>query len=76
METEKTQTEEKAIAFKPLLADSFPLSSEVKKFIVWLYQKDEWRYDSTENLWTKEGWRSRTTQQLFDYYMEKAGNFR
>lgn len=44
------------------------LSAQAMRFIVWLFQKEEWYYDSALNLWTQDGYRSRTTQELFEYY--------
>ena len=45
------------------------LSENQAKFIIWL-QKNEWYYDSTENLFRCEGYRSRTINDLFEYYLK------
>jgi hypothetical protein len=44
------------------------LPIDIKKFIEWLFKKDEWHYDSTIDLWRQDGYRSRTTNELYLYY--------
>ena len=44
--------------------------TDVKKFIVWLNDKSEWYYESAENLWVQDGYKSRTTDELYQYYNE------
>ncbi len=62
------------LAANPLLPEVLPL--DAKRFIVWLFTKDEWHYDSTENLWVQDGYRSRTTDELYQYYCSKGQYFR
>ena len=57
-----------------MLADVLPV--DVKKFIVWLFRRDEWHYDSAEDLWRQDGYRSRTTDELYLYYRTKGQYFR
>lgn len=57
---------EAAMTANPLL----PLDAQ--RFIVWLFTRDEWRYDSTENLWVQYGYRSRTTDELYQYFYSKG----
>ncbi len=39
------------------------------EFIDWLSKDEEgWRFDSEDKLWKKDGWRSRTMEQLFKYF--------
>lgn len=64
---ELLKSEVKIISSSSVLSDSLLLSQETKKFVVWVNAKDEYRYDSTEDLWIKDGYKSRTTQELFDY---------
>jgi len=35
------------------------LPRDAKLFIVWLFRRDEWHYDSIEDLWWQDGYRSR-----------------
>lgn len=60
--------------------EKLPVSGELpdyaKKFIVWLFQRDEWHYDGTEELWKQDGYRSRTTDELYLYYKTKGQYFR
>ena len=60
---------------KPNVSGSL-LSHDVSRFIEWLHIEDEWNYSVNEGLWFKYGYRSRTTQQLFDYYMKLPSNCR
>jgi hypothetical protein len=48
------------------------LHPDVQRFIVWLYTKDEWYYDSKQSLWVQYGYRSRTTNELYQYYISKG----
>jgi hypothetical protein len=43
-------------------------ATEIKAFIEWLHIRDEWRYDGVDDVWRLDGYRSRTTYELFDYY--------
>jgi hypothetical protein len=43
----------------------------IKKFIIWLVQKQEWYYDSTINLWSKNGYANKTTDELFNWYLKE-----
>mgnify|MGYP001570739552 CR=1 FL=1 len=54
-----------------VLADSSPLSDKQQRFIEWISWYDEWRWSSVANLWIRDGYRSRTTQQLFEYYLKR-----
>lgn len=47
------------------------LSYDATKFIEWIYLSDEWLWSAKECLWYNYGYRSRTTQQLFEYYLKK-----
>ena len=57
-----------------LLADVLPV--DVKNFIVWIFIRDEWHYDSKEDLWRQDGYKSRTTDELYLYYQTKGQYFR
>lgn len=70
----KLNSSSKTIA-KPSVIGSL-LSHDVSRFIEWLHIEDEWNYSVNEGLWFKYGYRSRTTQQLFDYYMKLPSNCR
>lgn len=65
---------EAAMTANPLLPEVLPL--DAKRFIVWLFTRDEWHYDSTKNLWVQDGYRSRTTDELYQYYCSKGQYFR
>ena len=39
------------------------------KFIIWI-QNNEWYNDDDDNLWHCEGYRNRTTQELFEYFLK------
>ena len=77
MENERTNVENGTTAqtdANTVLAEVLPV--DVKKFIVWLFRRDEWHYDSTEDLWRQDGYRSRTTDELYLYYRTKGQYFR
>jgi hypothetical protein len=57
------------------LDSTYMLPVDVKRFIVWLSKNDEWHYESTENLWRKDGFRSKTTDELYTYYLTKRNLF-
>lgn len=50
-----------------MLADSLPLA-EMCSFVEWIVTNDEWQYSSTAELWMQDGWRSRTTLELYELY--------
>jgi hypothetical protein len=45
------------------------LSDQTIKFIEWIFIDGEWIFDPVEGVWKKYGYRSRTTQELFNYYL-------
>ncbi len=51
------------------MEETTELTHPVSCFIVWL-QDGEWHYSSADGLWQRYGYRSRTTQQLFEYYLK------
>ena len=46
------------------------LSCDVKAFIVEIVRKDEWHYDSSQDIWTQCGYKNRTTDELFAFYKQ------
>jgi hypothetical protein len=44
------------------------LSFDIEEFIEWLYINDLWHFDKHEKVWKNYGHRSRTTQELFNFY--------
>lgn len=63
----------KNICVKPDAEDSEILSDGAVKFFEWRMKEDDWFFDTNDSLWTKYGWRSRTTQQLFEYWLKYRG---
>ena len=53
------------------MADVEKLTNNTKSFILWLILKQDWYYDSTECKFVRDGYRSRTMQELFEYYQLK-----
>lgn len=56
-----------------------PLSTEQQRFIEWISCYDEWHWSSVRKQWEQEHYRSRNTQELFEYYLKRkteSGNFR
>jgi len=54
---------------KPHVGGSL-LSQDVTDFIEWIYLSDEWHWSAKEQHWYQYGYRERTTQQLFEYFLK------
>lgn len=55
------------------LLEVIPFS--IKKFYSeWLPENDEWKYDSVNDLWRRDGYKSRTTDELYLYSQNKTNN--
>lgn len=65
----------KLLSTQKMGVDGDGLAEEIKKFIVWSHNKSDWHYDNRENLWTLEGYKSRTTDKLYEYYKNVITKF-
>lgn len=41
-------------------------------FVEWVYAANEWHFDEKIGEWVRDGYRSRTTNELFTYYQERV----
>jgi hypothetical protein len=67
MNTTEQTTTTAAIDGNTMLADSLPVA-EMCSFVEWIVKNDEWQYSSKVELWVQDGWRSRTTLELYELY--------
>ncbi len=44
------------------------IPEDIEQFIIWLITEDEWKYSQKLCLWQKDGWASRSTNELYDFY--------
>ena len=50
------------------------ITPEIEKFIIWL-QNGDWWYNPIKKLWIDEGYTSRTTGELFEYWKFKLKKY-
>ena len=49
-------------------------ADEMSLFVEWVFEKDEWRFDSVSKLWKQDHWKSRTTGELFDFWKKNRNS--
>ncbi|HQT90422.1 MAG TPA: hypothetical protein PL001_00140 [Candidatus Kryptobacter bacterium] len=55
----------------PLVSGSLPLTEDQQRFVEWISCFDDWHWSSVRKQWEKEYYRSRTTQELYEYYQKR-----
>lgn len=51
---------------------SLPPLAEIYSFVQWIASEDfDWHYSETAELWMKDGWRSRTTAELLEFWSRR-----
>lgn len=45
------------------------IDHNVNNFIVWIVEKGYWKYDNQDGLWKQDGFKNRTTNELYEYYL-------
>lgn len=48
------------------------LGTEINDFIVWATVKDFWVFSTKDDLWHAQGWKPRTTEQLYEIFKKET----
>lgn len=57
---------------KPIVSSSLPPMAEIYSFVQWIASEDfDWHYSETAELWMKDGWCSRTTAELLEFWSRR-----